>query len=128
MIVDTSAIVALLLREPEQERLERRLAEAKHVGVGSPTLTEAGIVLSARLGRDARALLARFLSEAGMTIIPFGDVHYAAAVGAWLRYGRGRHPATLDFGDCMSYAVATLAGEPLLCVGEDFPKTDLDLA
>ena len=83
------------------------------------------IVLFAQLQRDARSLLARFLSEASIALIPFGESHYGAAVDAWLRYGKGRHPAALNFGDCLSYAVARLAGESLLFVGDDFARTDI---
>ena len=128
MIVDTSAIVAIVVQEPGFERLMTRLTKNAQPGIGSPTLTETSIVLSARLDVDARTLLARFLDEAGITVIPFGEAHYAAAVEAWLRFGRGRHPAQLNFGDCMSYAIAKVADQPLLCVGEDFVKTDLELA
>ena len=128
MILDTSAVVALFLREPGHERLHAALAKASQPGIGAATLAEAAIVLSSRLQEDARPLLARFLTEAGVVVVPFDETHYAAAVGAWLRFGKGRHPAQLNFGDCLTYAVAKLAGEPLLCVGEDFPKTDLPLA
>jgi ribonuclease VapC len=83
------------------------------------------IVLFAQLQRDARSLLARFLSEASIAIVPFGESHYGAAVDAWLRYGKGRHPAALNFGDCLSSAVARLANEPLLFVGDDFAQTDI---
>jgi ribonuclease VapC len=83
------------------------------------------IVLFAQLQRDARSLLARFLSEASIAIVPFGESHYGAAVDAWLRYGKGRHPAALNFGDCLSYAVARLGNEPLLFVGDDFAQTDI---
>jgi ribonuclease VapC len=83
------------------------------------------IVLFAQLQRDARSLLARFLSEVSIAIVPFGESHYGAAVDAWLRYGKGRHPAALNFGDCLSYAVARLANEPLLFVGDDFAQTDI---
>ena len=62
-----------------------------------------------------------------MTVVQFGEAYYAAAVEAWLRFGKGRHPAQLNFGDCMSYAIAKVADQPLLCVGEDFIKTDLEL-
>jgi ribonuclease VapC len=98
------------------------------VGIGAPTLVEAGIVLSARLGRDARGLLARFLEEAGISVVPFTEAHHGTALGAWLKYGRGRHAAGLNFGDCLAYAVAKLAGMPLLCTGDDFRQTDLPLA
>lgn len=128
MILDTSAIVAIALKEPGFEALLAKMAEARQVGVGVATLTETAIVLSARLKRDARGLLSRFLMEGSIATVPFGDAHFSAAVGAWLRYGKGRHPASLNFGDCLSYATARLAGEPLLCIGNDFSQTDLALA
>ena len=128
MILDTSALAAIVFQEPGYESLRDRLAAADAVGVGTATLVEAGIVLSARLRRDARDLLGRFLAEAEARIIGFDEEHWTAAVDAWLRFGKGRHPARLNFGDCLSYATARLAGEPLLCVGDDFPKTDVDLA
>lgn len=128
MILDTSAIVAIALKEPGFEDLLEKLTEASQVGVGVPTVTEAAIVLSARLRQDARSLLSRLLLEGSIATIPFGDAHFGLAVEAWLRFGKGRHPAALNFGDCMSYATAKLAGEPLLCTGDDFPKTDLALA
>ncbi len=93
MIVDTSAVVAILLREPGHERLVTALAAETRAGIGAPTLVEAGIVLSHRLGFDARGLLARFRESAGIEVVPFGDAHAAAAVDAWLRFGKGRHPA-----------------------------------
>jgi ribonuclease VapC len=128
LILDTSAIVAIALKEPGFEDLLEKLTEASQVGVGVPTVTEAAIVLSARLRQDARSLLSRLLLEGSIATIPFGDAHFGLAVEAWLRFGKGRHPAALNFGDCMSYATAKLAGEPLLCTGDDFPKTDLALA
>lgn len=117
-----------MLREPGYEVLLRKIADASLVGVAAPTLAEATIVLSARLGRDARGLLARFLQEGSIVVLPFGDAQYGVAVDAWLRYGKGRHAASLNFGDCLSYAAAIVAGEPLLYVGEDFGHTDVAVA
>lgn len=128
MILDSSAVIAIALREPEFEELLTRLSAARNVGIGAPTLTETAIVLSARVSGDARGLLARFLQEGNISTVPFGDAHFGVAVDAWLRYGKGRHPAALNFGDCMAYAVAKVADEPLLCRGDDFQKTDLTLA
>ena len=128
MILDSSAIVSIFFQEPDYEILLLKLKAAENIGVGTPTLVECGIVLSARLNKDARGLLARFLKETNVTVIPFSDTHYGIATGAWLKYGKGRHPAGLNFGDCLSYAVAKLANMPLLCVGNDFPQTDLTLA
>lgn len=128
MIIDTSAIVALLVKEPGFEELLDKLADDPNPAVNAATLTETGIVMSARIGEDARGMLARFIQEGGIEVLPFGDAHYSAAVDAWLRYGKGRHPASLNFSDCLTYAVATVSGEPLLSVGSDFAQTDLELA
>ena len=73
-------------------------------------------------------MLSRFVTEASIVVVPFGDAHYSTAVDAWLRFGKGRHPASLNFGDCLSYAMAKVAERPLLCTGDDFVKTDLELA
>lgn len=128
MILDSSAILAIMFQEPGYEAVLEKLGTAVEVGIGAPTLVECSIVLSARLNRDARGLLARFLEEANVTIIPFTDAHFGTATGAWLKYGKGRHPAGLNFGDCLTYAVAKLTAVPLLCVGNDFSQTDLPLA
>jgi ribonuclease VapC len=85
-------------------------------------------VLSARLERNTQGLLANFIQETETVVIPFTQAHYSAAHQAWLNYGKGRHPAALNFGDCAAYATALLAREPLLCTGGDFAQTDLRLA
>ena len=128
MILDSSAVVAIILQEPGYETVFEKLANASQTGIGAPTLVECSIVLAARLEKDVRGLLARFLEEANVTVIPFTSAHYGLAMGAWLKFGKGRHPAALNYGDCLAYAVAQLASLPLLCVGEDFPQTDLKLA
>ncbi|HUB37115.1 MAG TPA: type II toxin-antitoxin system VapC family toxin [Solirubrobacteraceae bacterium] len=127
MILDSSAIVAILLREPDHETLLDCLGQTDTAAVGAPTLTESGIVLTARLGVQGKTLLARFVQEAALTVIPFAPEHHSAALDAYLRYGKGRHAAALNFGDCMTYATARLAGRPLLCIGEDFAQTDIAL-
>lgn len=128
MILDSSAIVAVLLRQPGYEPLLERLAGQEGAGIGAPTLTETGIVMAAKLGLSGRTLLARFLQESRLLTIPFGDDHWSVAVDAFVRFGKGRHQAALNFGDCLTYAVARLADEPLLCLGDDFAQTDLTLA
>ena len=127
MILDSSAIVAILLRERGWEELVAKLA-AEPAAVGAPTVVETGLVLTAKIGKKARTVLARFLQEAGLTVIPFGEEHWRTAVEAYGRFGKGRHPASLSFGDCLTYAVARLAGQRLLFVGTDFSKTDLPSA
>ncbi len=127
MIVDSSAVVAIVLREPGHELLLDKLA-GSGAGIGTPTLAELGLVLSARLGRDSRPVIDGLLDRLGLDVVPFGDAHWRVAVGAFVRYGRGRHRAGLNFGDCLTYAVASLADEPLLFVGDDFAHTDLTAA
>ena len=128
MILDSSAVVAVLFQEPGYEALLEKVLATSEVSIGAPTLAETAIVVSARLGTDARPLLSRFLREGAIETLPFGEAQFGAAVGAWLRFGRGRHPASLNFGDCLAYATARLAGRPLLCLGDDFSRTDLSLA
>lgn len=128
MIVDSSALVAIVFEEPGFERLLDAIGESGVCGVPAPTLVEAGIVISARLGRDASGLLSRLITELDVSVIPFAEEHARAAVAAWVRFGKGRHTAALNFGDCISYAVAKLAHAPLLCTGRDFSRTDLALA
>lgn len=127
MILDSSAIIAVFLKEPQVDRVIDALANAKRLGVGTPTLVEAGIVLSSQLGDLVLGQLGRLLDEFGCTTIPFIGVHWREAVVAYQRFGKGRHRAALNFGDCLSYATAKLAGEPLLCLGDDFAHTDLPL-
>jgi ribonuclease VapC len=127
VILDSSAILAVLFKEPGHELLLEHLTENPEPGVGAPTLVESGIVLAARLGASGETLLARFVQAQELTVIAFGEEHWPIAVQAFLSFGKGRHPAALNFGDCLTYAIARLAGEPLLCVGEDFAKTDLEL-
>ena len=128
MILDSSAVVAVVFQEPGHEELLEKILAAAEVSIGAPTLAETAIVVSARLGTDARPLMSRFLREGAIETLPFGEAQFGVAVGAWLRFGRGRHRASLNFGDCLAYATARLAGRPLLCVGEDFGRTDLALA
>jgi len=127
LIIDSSVVVALFLREPDWQGLIECIANTAAVGIGTPTLVETGIVLSARLNRDARPLLARFIQEFEIQPITFGEAHWQEAVRAFGHFGKGRHPAALNFGDCMTYATARLARQPLLFVGDDFSKTDLEI-
>jgi ribonuclease VapC len=128
MIVDTSALLAMVFKEPGHEELVQKISEAEYLGVGTPTLAETGIVLGARLSGGGKTILARLCQELGLVQIPFGDAHWREAVDAYERFGRGRHPARLNFGDCLSYATAKLAGLPLLYAGKDFTKTDVGRA
>ena len=127
MILDSSAVVAVVLREPGFDRLLDQVSIASAVAIGAPTLTETGVVLRARLGVEVRGLLARLLQEWQVVVVPFGQDHWQEALDAYSRFGLGRHKAALNVGDCLSYAVASVSGQPLLCTGRDFEKTDLPL-
>jgi ribonuclease VapC len=126
LILDSSAIVAIVLKEPGHERLIERIADDHEPAVGAPTLAETGIVLVARLGPRGQTLLAR-LVQGLIAVVPLGGEHWPVAVQAFATFGKGCHPASLNFGDCLTYAVARVADEPLLCVGQDFARTDLAL-
>ena len=128
MILDSSVLVAIALDEPEREALVAKIDAADVVAVAAPTLVEAGIVLSARTGEDAGELLAELIAAADAVIIEFGPAHWEEAVSAWWRYGKSRHPASLNLGDCLAYATARVAGQPLLAKGDEFAKTDTRLA
>ena len=126
MIVDSSAVTSIFLRRAGCERLIDALANAGSAGVGAPTLAEASLALAKPFGREVHALLARFIQEFELQVVPFSDAHFRAAVEAHERFGAGRHKAALDFGDCLAYATARLARQPLLCDDEKFGKTDLE--
>jgi ribonuclease VapC len=128
VIVDSSAIVAIVLREPGWEEVVARLGAEAAPAIGAPTLAEVGLVLTAKMGAEARIVLSQLLQETGLTVIPFAEEHWRVAVDAYARFGKGRHLAALNFGDCLTYAVTRLSGQPLLFVGDDFSKTDLPSA
>jgi ribonuclease VapC len=127
VILDSSAIVTIILNERGSDRVLEAVETADACRVGAPTLVETAMVLTSRLGDNGRTLLLSFLHEVNVDVLSFSDAYWRIAQSAFVRYGKGRHPAALNFGDCLTYAVAYVAGEPLLCVGDDFPQTDLEL-
>ena len=127
MIVDTSALIAIVAREGGWERLIDALEDSVTNALSTMTLLELRIVLS--LERfNAADVVDDLLRRYRIATIDFTVLHADAAAEAYRKYGRGRHPARLNFGDCASYATAKLAGEPLLFVGDDFSQTDLTSA
>jgi len=123
--VDTSALCAVVLGEPEAETFLAAMEQhAGRLTVGAPTVLETEMVVSARQGPDAARDLHLLLDGVRADIQPFADHHARSALQAWLRFGKGRHPAALNLGDCMSYAVAEGLQCPLLFEGEDFSLTD----
>jgi ribonuclease VapC len=128
VILDTSALVAVFQNEPEASECLELLANADQLGISAVSVLESGIVLSHRTGSFAQHALDTFLSGLEIEVIVFDDDHRRSALRAWWRFGKSRSPAGLNFGDCIAYATAELAGRPLLCKGSDFPKTDLPIA
>jgi ribonuclease VapC len=117
-----------VLQEPGAEVILEKLRGAQVVGVSAATLAETAIVLQARLPVDAQAVIDRFVGDFDVEVVDFGDRHWREAVDAYRRFGRGRHRAALNFGDCLSYATARVSGQPLLFVGGDFAHTDVQIA
>jgi ribonuclease VapC len=129
MVLDTSAIIALLLGEPETTDFVAAIALASSRAVSAPTYLESAIVISARSGPQAQEKLDRLLNDLAIEIVPFTHDQAVLAVNAYRQYGKGSgHAAGLNFGDCFSYALAKLRDEPLLFKGDDFSRTDLKIA
>jgi ribonuclease VapC len=125
MTLDTSALIAILFSEPGYLDLLDRILAAEHVRVGAPTLVETSMVFAGRRRRGAGSEVEDLVRELAVTVVPFGEIEWRRATDAFLRYGRGRHKASLNFGDCLAYASAAVADDALLYVGDDFRHTDL---
>ncbi len=125
MVIDTSAIVAIALDEPDASALEERIADDPVRMISAATLLETAMVIETRLGAPGGAELDLWLHKAGVEIVAVDSELVDVARRAWRRFGKGRHPAGLNFGDCFSYALASLTQEPLLFKGSDFAETDI---
>lgn len=127
MVLDSSALVAIFLREPEREWFLDLILRSHACRISAVSLVETGIVLEVRRGAVAAHELDRFLERAAVEIVAVDAQQASLALTAWRKYGKGRHPAGLNLGDCFSYALSRSCGEPLLAKGVDFARTDLDL-
>lgn len=127
MVIDTSALVAIMTREPTADRLVTAVDADRTRLVSAATVVEASLVLLGRYGEAGDTHLDRLLRGIGAEVVPVGEEHVVLARDAALRFGRSRHPAALNFGDCFSYALAVARDEPLLFVGDDFSKTDVEV-
>ena len=125
MTLDSSAIIAILFAEPGYLDLVDRILAADHVRVGTPTLVEASLVFAGRKGARSAESVEGLVRELNVSIVAFGEPEWRVAVDAFKRFGRGRHSAALNYGDCLAYATAQVARDTLLFVGEDFAKTDV---
>lgn len=128
MVIDTSALVAILLGEPEAEPFALAIAGDPKRLVSAFTALETGIVIEAKKGESGGRELDLLFHQARIEIVPMTVEQFEIARSAWRNYGKGRHPAGLNIGDCCSYALAKCAGEPLLFKGSDFSQTDIKAA
>jgi ribonuclease VapC len=128
IVVDTSALIALVRGEREAERCRVALVDASGIRLSAGSLVEASIVLESRFGPAAVAELDEMLGSFAIEVCPVDLDHVALARQAFRLFGKGRHPAALNFGDCFSYALARLSAAPLLCVGNGFARTDIEAA
>jgi ribonuclease VapC len=125
MVIDTSAVLAILLDEPEADDIEMAIDADPVRLMSAASYLETAIVVESRLGEPGGRELDLLLHKAGIEIVAVTAEQADAARDAWRRFGRGRHLASLNFGDCFSYALASASGEPLLFKGDDFDKTDI---
>jgi ribonuclease VapC len=126
MVIDTSALIAVLLKEPSREALLDAIESSAKRVISCVSLLEAGMVLRARSGEAALAVLYDLTDELAAEVTAFDEPQARLAVAAFVRFGKGMgHRAQLNFGDCAVYALAALRGEPILAIGGDFAATDL---
>ena len=128
MIIDTSAVLAILFREADARRYEDAIAKAWPRRMAVVALLEAAMVIESRGGSAAGHELDVLLEKAQVELVPLTLEHANAARHAWRHFGKGNHLAALNFGDCFSYALAKATGEPLLFKGDDFARTDIEVA
>ena len=126
MVLDTSAILAILQDEPERRRLNEAIEAAETRSLSTASFVECSMILESRYGADGVRDLDLFIAKAQVSLVPVDEEQADLARRAFRKYGKGRHPASLNFGDCFSYALALARGEPLLFKGEDFAKTDVN--
>lgn len=125
MVIDTSALVALLQGEPDAGEFSQVLAEAHDPVISAATLVEAAIVLGARAGDAGVAALDELLAAAAVRVVAVDEAQARAARDAYRRFGKGRHAAGLNYGDCFAYALAHTTGDSILFKGDDFSQTDV---
>lgn len=128
MVIDTSAVVAILFGEPEAERFAEAIEQDAVRLMSAASVLEASLVVESELGEEGGRELDLLLLKAGVEIIPFNEAQLKVARRAFRAFGKGRHPAGLNYGDCLSYALSMTTGEPLLFKGTDFTKTDVRAA
>ncbi len=128
MILDTSAVLAILFQEDDAKAYARAISEAESRRISAVSFVEAAIVVEAQTREGGSRQFDAFFRRAGIVIEPVTEEQAHVARQAYSDFGKGRHPAALNFGDCFAYALAKVTGEPLLFKGQDFKKTDVQAA
>lgn len=128
MVVDSSALIAIFQREPEAVAFDDAIRASAVRLISAATVLELVSVLTRRLKYDARPIIDQFRSDYGLSVVDVDQRQMAEACEAMVRFGRTRHPAALNFGDCFAYALSKTSGEPLLFKGDDFSRTDITRA
>ena len=126
MVVDTSALLAILQNEPERRTFNESIENAEQVSLSAASFVEISMIVESRFGADGVRDLDLFIAKARITLIPVDEEQAHMARQAYRRYGKGRHPAALNFGDCFSYALAQAHADSLLFKGNDFARTDIE--
>jgi ribonuclease VapC len=128
MIVDASALLAIALAEPDADAMLAALGTAAQIRIPAPNWLEATMVIDRRGDPEAARLFEAVMQEMRIEVLPWNAAHAAEARLAWDRFGKGRHRAQLNFGDCMAYSAARVENQPLLFKGDDFTRTDIEPA
>ena len=127
MVVDTSALLAIFLAEPERKSFLESIFQAETRMISAATVLETGIVLETKRGESAGREFDLFVVRASLQIVPVDGEQAEIARSAWRKFGKGNHPAGLNFGDCFAYALAKASGESLLAKSNDFALTDIEV-
>lgn len=127
MVIDTSSLAAIFFKEPERALFLDTMERADTLKLSAANALESSIVIESRLGETGSSQLELFLFSYDIQIVSVDIEQITAARRAWRKYGKGNHPASLNFGDCFAYALAKVSGEPLLAKGDDFLQTDIEL-
>ncbi|ERR1700743_716296 len=127
MVIDTSAVAAIFFHEPERDLFLELIMTAEKCLISAATVVETGIVLESRHGLAIARELDLFLHEANIEIISVDQTQAEQALLSYRRYGKGRHPAALNFGDCFTHALAVVSNEPVLAKGDEFRRADLQV-
>jgi ribonuclease VapC len=126
MVIDTSALVAILQNEPERRKFNEAIEATETRSMSTASFVETSIILESRFGADGVRDLDLFISKAQISLVCVDEDHAHLARDGFRKYGKGRHPAGLNYGDCFSYALARSRDEPLLFKGKDFLQTDVE--